>query len=132
APIGVPNTDIVVTDNIGKRVCAVQVKTRTEKGADGGWHMGVKHEKLIDPNLFYVFVDFGKSPLDTPTSYIIPSTIVADVVHRAHLTWLSLPSRKGNIRKDNDFRRFMPNYSKMGIEIGCGPGWSRSGSDGRT
>jgi hypothetical protein len=60
APVGVPNTDIVVTDDIGDRMCAVQVKTRVEKGSDGGWHMSVKHESVQSDTLFYAFVDFGK------------------------------------------------------------------------
>ncbi len=38
APAGVPNCDIVVTDDIGDRLCAVQVKTRIGKGSDRGWH----------------------------------------------------------------------------------------------
>ena len=61
APAGVPNTDIVVTDDVGDRLCAVQVKTRQEKGTDGGWHMGAKHEKIISDALFYAIVDFGKN-----------------------------------------------------------------------
>ena len=55
APVGVPNCDIVVTDEIGDRLCAVQVKTRNNTGADGGWHMGKKHESLTSPSLFYCF-----------------------------------------------------------------------------
>lgn len=39
APAGVPNCDIIVTDDVGERLCAVQVKTRNSTGADGGWHM---------------------------------------------------------------------------------------------
>ena len=61
APTGVPNTDIIVTDDIGARLCAVQVKTRVEKGTDGGWHMGKKHEGIVSETLFYAFLDFGKS-----------------------------------------------------------------------
>ncbi len=125
APIGVPNTDVVVTDNIGARVCAIQVKTRVDKGADGGWHMGVKHETLISPNLFYVFVDFGKTPLSSPISYIVPSVIVADVVSRSHEVWLQKPGKNGQMHKDGDLRRFLPNYDKVGIDIGCGEGWLR-------
>ena len=33
APTGVPNCDIVVTDDIGARLCAVQVKTRLGIGS---------------------------------------------------------------------------------------------------
>ena len=39
APVGVPNADIIVTDDLGDRLCAIQVKSRRDIGADGGWHM---------------------------------------------------------------------------------------------
>lgn len=62
APQGVPNTDIVVTDIEGSRLCAIQVKTRRELGSDGGWHMQAKHESIRGDRLFYCFVNFGVSP----------------------------------------------------------------------
>ena len=89
APVGVPNTDIIVSDDIGDRLCAVQVKTRVEKGSDGGWHMSEKHEKIISTGLFYVFLDFGRTLTDQPVSYVVPSAVVADVVARSHAMWLS-------------------------------------------
>jgi hypothetical protein len=66
APTGVPNADIVVTDELGDRLCAVQVKVRRDIGSDGGWHMGQKHEELTSPNLFYCFVHFleNRSPIN--------------------------------------------------------------------
>jgi len=123
APVGVPNTDIVVTDDIGDRLCAVQVKTRVEKGSDGGWHMGAKHEAIRSGTLFYAFVDFGKSIIDPPVCYIVPSGVVADVIKRSHEVWLSTPGKAGQQRIDSDFRRFLPNYDKMGLEFGRGAGW---------
>ena len=36
APTGVPNCDIVVTDEIGDRLCAIQVKTRNNAGSIEG------------------------------------------------------------------------------------------------
>ncbi|WP_198147589.1 hypothetical protein [Sphingobium chungbukense] len=65
APVGVPMCDIVVTDDIGERLCAIQVKTRRAIGSDGGWHMSDKHEKIVSPTLFYAFVDFGIDALET-------------------------------------------------------------------
>jgi hypothetical protein len=47
APAGVPNADIVVTDKLGNRLCAVQVKVRRERGSDGGWH-GAKPRYTIE------------------------------------------------------------------------------------
>jgi hypothetical protein len=71
APAGVPNCDIVVTDDIGDRLCAVQVKTRLGKGADRGWHMSKKHEQLSSPSLFYCFVDFGTVTGEQPFTYVV-------------------------------------------------------------
>jgi hypothetical protein len=123
APVGVPNCDIVVTDDIGERLCAIQVKTRVEKGSDGGWHMGKKHESITSPTLFYAFVDFGKALHDQPTCFLVPSEVVADVVKRSHQTWLITPGKKDQQRRDSDFRRFLPDFDRMRIPIGCGAGW---------
>lgn len=112
APAGVPNCDIVVTDATGNRLCAIQVKARRNRGNDGGWHMKEKHEHLTSPQLFYVFVDFGDEIGSHPSSWIIPSKVVADVVSRSHKVWLSQPGRHGKERKDSKMRRFLPDYSK--------------------
>lgn len=123
APIGVPNCDIVVTDDIGDRLCAVQVKTRVDKGSDGGWHMSRKHESISSSGLFYTFLDFGKSLTAPPICYVVPSAKVADAVTRSHALWLSQPGKRGQERKDGDLGRFMPDYTKVGLDFGCGPGW---------
>lgn len=123
APVGVPNCDIVVTDDIGDRLCAIQVKTRVEKGSDGGWHMSRKHEGISSPTLFYTFLDFGKTLTDPPACYVVPSEIVADVIKRSHRVWLVSPGSRGQERNDTDFRRFLPDYIRTGLDIGCGPGW---------
>lgn len=44
APQSIPNADIVVTDEIGDRLCAIQVKTRRNTGSDRDWHVKTKHE----------------------------------------------------------------------------------------
>lgn len=112
APRGVPNADIVVSSLEGDRLCAVQVKARQEKGADGGWHMKKKHEALRSPELFYAFVDFGKITDPKPVTYIVPSEIVADVLQTMHQAWLDNPGKHGQKHNDSDMRRFMPDYSR--------------------
>lgn len=114
APAGVPNCDIVVTDDIGDRLCAVQVKARRDLGSDGGWHMGQKHEKLVSPTLFYAFVDFGKQADDLVRCYVVPSGIVAETLKAGHQHWLQQPGAKGQQRNDSSFRRFLPCYAKDG------------------
>ncbi len=96
APVGVPNCDIVVTDDIGDRLCALQVKTRRNLGSDGGWHMSKKHEPLRSPTLVYCFVDFGKSPSDAPTTFVVPACVVGETLQAAHQAWLHQPGRGPN------------------------------------
>ena len=45
------------------------------------------------------------------------------MILRGHKAWLATPGKKGQQRKDSDFRRFLPDYDRMGIEIGCRHGW---------
>jgi hypothetical protein len=123
APAGVPNADIVVTDKLGNRLCAVQVKVRRERGSDGGWHMGQKHETIVSPNLFYCFVDFGRGLADQPKCWIVPSAVVAHVVTTSHRNWLAAPGRGGRVRNDSKMRRFLPDYAKLGLGAEYGFGW---------
>lgn len=113
APAGVPNCDIVVTDDIGERLCAVQVKTRRGKGSDRGWHMGRKHEELISPSLFYCFVDFAMGAGVAPFTYVVPAPVVAQTLAECHQAWLAQPGAKGQARNDSDFRRFLPDYAHL-------------------
>jgi hypothetical protein len=113
APAGVPNIDIVVTDRIGDRLCAIQVKTRTEKGSDGGWHMKPKHEELSSPNSFYCFVDFGASLTEQPKCWVVPSAVVADALRTTHRAWLNMPGKKGQAHKDSNVRRLLPHYKVL-------------------
>jgi hypothetical protein len=127
APAGVPNADIVVTDDLGSRLCAVQVKARVDtgkKGGDRGWHMKAKHEDIVSDALFYVFVDFGPDLVTPPVCYVVPSRVVADVVRRGHAIWLSTPGMKGQARNQTVMRRFLPDFDGQGRPIGCGGGGS--------
>lgn len=113
APAGVPNCDIVVTDDIGERLCAIQVKTRRGKGSDRGWHMGKKHEGLTSPSLFYCFVDFAMGTGEAPFTYVVPAPVVARTLAECHQAWLDKPGAKGQPHNDSDFRRFLPDYSNL-------------------
>ena len=111
APQGAPTTDIVVTDLTGQRLCTIQVKSRRDKGSDGGWHMRPKHEEIVSDRLFYCFVDFGKTPEDRPSVFVMPSAIVAEVLKASHSAWLSTPGARGQQRKDSNMRRLVPDYT---------------------
>lgn len=124
APVGVPNADIVVTDIEGSKMCSIQVKSRRDIGADGGWHMKEKHESIISERLFYCFVDFGKTLNDRPKKFLIPSATVAKVLKESYKKWLTTPGAKGQSRKDSSFRRLLPNYYKtFGSDNPYPAGW---------
>lgn len=123
APVGVPTADIVVTDEIGDRACAVQVKTRRELGSDGGWHMKAKHEQIRGSSLFYVFLSFPADSSRLPDAFVLPSEVVATILHDAHRAWLARPGRYGRPHKDGEMRRLLPDYSKEGMAATHGTGW---------
>lgn len=122
APQGVPNCDIIVSDRVGERLCAIQVKTRRDIGSDKGWHMSQKHERLKSENLFYCFLDVGKAPGDSPLCYVVPSAVVAAVLDESHQHWLKTPGKKGQAHNDTKMRRFLPDYTVSGFAK-YGDGW---------
>lgn len=91
----VPTADIVVTDDIGERACAIQVKTRRQLGSDGGWHMKAKHEGIRGASLFYVFLSSPNDVGALPDAFVVPSGVVAEVLHISQQTWLARLGRKG-------------------------------------
>lgn len=106
APPGSPTVDVLVLSPDQSVIASLQVKTRTY-GADKGWHMSIKHETIIEPRLFYAFVDLEP---ELPVTYIVPSEVVADVLRKSHRAWLSTPGAKGQQRNDNVMRRVKPTY----------------------
>lgn len=109
APEGVRKVDILVNFLEGGTPCFIQVKAR-QKGSDGGWHMGEKHETIIDDNLFYCFVDFQP---DQPTVHVVPSKVVAEAVRESHAKWLADPGKNGQKHNDTKMRRIGPkSYGK--------------------
>ncbi|WP_279479880.1 hypothetical protein [Aureimonas sp. SK2] len=123
APVGVPNTDIVVTDAVGDRLASIQVKSRRDIGSDGGWHMGRKHEGIVGELLFYCFVDFGADLKAHPRCWVLRSAVVAAAVRESHAKWLSTPGKGGRVRNPTDLRRFLPDYDRTGVAIDRGAGW---------
>jgi hypothetical protein len=85
--------------------------------------MKAKHEGIAADRLFYAFVDFGKDLVSQPACFIVPSRRVAKVLGEAHSLWLATPGQRGQQRKDGEMRRFLPDYDRMGLSIGCGAGW---------
>lgn len=102
--VGVPMSnvkdyDILCINKNGKQF-ALQVKT-TSFG-NNKWILSSKNEKIIDENVFYIFVHLHQ--LDKPTYYIVPSRVVADIISKEHTDWLNKPSKNGELHKDNNIR----------------------------
>jgi hypothetical protein len=117
APAGSPTVDVLVLSPDESVIASLQVKTRTY-GRDQGWHMSVKHESIVAPRLFYAFVDLEPS---MPTTFIVPSGGVADVVSKSHEAWLATPGRGGQPHNPTRMRRVLPAYPH--VVPGYPPGW---------
>jgi hypothetical protein len=78
APPGAPGVDILVYDKHYSLLATVQVKTRSTKDREG-WMIGRKQAQHKRDGHFYVFVDLDLAPKGLPTSYVVPSPIVADL-----------------------------------------------------
>jgi len=114
APENTRAVDIIAMSEDGKRNLQIQVKTRTEgRSADKGWMMNEKHESLVNDNLYYIFVTLPEVWADKnqPTTYILPSKKVANVLKQSHKDWKTSPGRRGQKRNDTKMRRIKPVYS---------------------
>ena len=107
APPGAAKVDILVNHLADKPPRLIQVKTITGKNINNGWHMSEKHEKIVDPNIFYCFVALGDKESDV---YVIPSEIVATVVTDEMIKWLATPGAKGQQRNYTKMRRIQNQY----------------------
>lgn len=109
APEGLRNVDILVTLTDPPTSIVLQVKSR-QRGADGGWHMSVKHETVFDAGLFYCFVDFAA---EHPTVHVIPARVVAKALREDHEIWLATPGKNGKPHSDTAMRRLRPSMFSM-------------------
>jgi hypothetical protein len=101
-----------VTDLRGDKLCTIQVKARRELGADGGWHMKKKHEQIFGDRLFYCFVNFGNSPDENPSIFLMPGKVVAEALMKSYAAWLSTPGKRGQKHNDHNMRRLLPDHKK--------------------
>ena len=69
-------------------------------------------------NLFYVFIGLETDP---PLCYVIPSRVVADVIHLSHAVWLATPVKAAG-HQDTDVRRLLPDFKRLAV-TGCESGW---------
>ncbi|MBI4244922.1 MAG: aspartate ammonia-lyase [Planctomycetes bacterium] len=95
--------DILCADQESRKAVSIQVKTN--KTSNRSWIMNIKHEKIVEKNLFYVFVNLNdnKKP---PDYFIVPSKAVAKYISESHRNWLSTPGKRVKQHKDTPARKF--------------------------
>jgi hypothetical protein len=91
--------DILISDPTNGKMYKLEVKTnmrnlRRQPASSklfgkiaSEWMMDVKHESIIDPDLFYCFVNIEKET-KLFHFYIVPSKVVAKYVKEEHDLWL--------------------------------------------
>jgi len=112
-PENTKSVDIIGTTELSDKSIQIEVKTRTiGRASDNGWHMNIKHESIVRPNLYYVFVAMAAPWTDDtqPETFIISSKKVAEILRKSHSDWLNTPGKKGQKRRDTDMRRILPYY----------------------
>lgn len=85
--------------------------------------MKAKHEDIRGAGLFYVFLSLPNEVGALPDAFVVPSAVVADVLHNSHQTWLARPGRNGQPYKAGEMRRFLSDYSHLGLAETYGPAW---------
>lgn len=95
--------DILVCNEDATKTLGIQVKTNQINRTE--WMLNEKSEKMIDENIFYVFVNL-KGIGELPEFYIVPSKVVSDYITSTHKDWLSEKGKKGQQRNDSTMRKF--------------------------
>jgi hypothetical protein len=109
------SVDILVSDPASRRMFKLEVKTNYQKSRAkpqvssvhgkfvSGWIMDRKHERIVDPDLFYCYVKIGR-PTNLFKFYIVPSRVVARYVKAEHRLWLREKAKEGKKVKDGELR----------------------------
>jgi hypothetical protein len=108
------SVDILVANSSTEKMCKVEVKTRIDHeptdsklfGNGLDWPMSLKHESIIAPNLFYVFVSIEKEA-HSFRFFIVPSRVVAKYLTESHKYWWDNGIKEGKtLSKENALRKF--------------------------
>jgi hypothetical protein len=95
------SVDILLSNENTGKLFKVEVKTTSTGstrlkafGTNIEWKMGEKHENIIDPNLFYCFVQIEDLNFEKIRFFIIPSSDVAKFVKEDEEYYHSYPHKK--------------------------------------
>jgi hypothetical protein len=107
SPRGVETADILVNPLDGRKPFLIQVKTRSGNDKAFKWAMTQKAESISDENIVYCFVNLENLH---PDVYVVPSTLVAEIVKKHHADWLAEPAKNGKPHKDSKLRTLQYSY----------------------
>lgn len=116
--------DILVSNPVTGKMYRVEVKTNFASkpaksklfGRNISWMMTAKHENIIDPNLFYCFVNIEKKT-NIFRYFIVPSEFVANYVKAQHVFWLRNRTDPSNKKTEIPMRRFRIGVDDTGYKI---------------
>lgn len=98
-----PNTDILCSNIEGTKFVHIQVKTFVP--GNRTCSVGVKSEKDFGKNFFWVLGGIPRPGQDAEFEYyVIPSSVMAKNIVKAHQLWLNTPGKKGQLHKENKIR----------------------------
>ena len=98
-----PNTDILCTNIAGTKFVHIQVKTYVP--GNRTCSVGLKSEKYFGKNFFWVLGGIPKPSQNSDFEYyVIPSSIMAKNVIKAHQLWLETPGKNGQPHKETTVR----------------------------
>jgi hypothetical protein len=99
-----PLFDVVATTADGKKSVSIQVKTRSIHNKQG-WKLGANFSVGPSPeNLFVVLVNLKESGL--PDFLVYDYSTLADRVNAVYRSYIDIPKRDGQPRKEVGFRWF--------------------------
>ncbi len=101
--------DLLASEPMGGKAVSIQVKT--SQALHKKWLLTKKHETIVSPNLFYVFVNLGR-PGEVPEYHVVPSRVVARTIARGHVDWLATLGREDRPHNDTNIRAFWDFKSK--------------------
>ena len=98
------SVDILVSDPKTNQLYQLEVKTAQNRRNRPpvskihgrflcDWMMGVKHESISTPTLWYCFVSIVGLDLKTARYFVVPSEVVAEYVRVEHRLWLDAAPR---------------------------------------
>ena len=102
-----PNTDILCTNIAGTKFVHIQVKTFVP--GNRTCSVGLKSGKKFGKNFFWVLGGIPKPSQNSDFEYyVIPSSIMAKNVIKAHQLWLETPGKNGQPHKCRALLNFLP------------------------